>query len=87
MPGGYFLAGRTSQNPVKWKSNFGECSKGEVRRITIPRTPVNKGGQEEGPELLEAPAPPLAQITHFMVADATFDEADLLPVESTANTL
>jgi hypothetical protein len=22
--------------------NFGECPKGEVRRIPIPRTPVNK---------------------------------------------
>jgi hypothetical protein len=26
--------------------NFGECPKGEVRRIPIPRTPVNKGKKE-----------------------------------------
>jgi len=25
------------------QANFGECSKGEVRRIPIPRTSVNKG--------------------------------------------
>jgi hypothetical protein len=49
MPGGYFLAGRTSQNPVKRKINFREGPKGEVRRIYIPRTPVNKGKKVAGP--------------------------------------
>jgi uncharacterized membrane protein len=33
---------RTSQNSVSTK--FAECPKGEVRRITIPRTPVNNPG-------------------------------------------
>jgi hypothetical protein len=32
---------RTSENSVC--ANFRECPKGEVRRISIPRTPVNKG--------------------------------------------
>jgi hypothetical protein len=27
-------------------ANFGELRKGEVRRIPLPRTPVNKDGQE-----------------------------------------
>jgi hypothetical protein len=27
--------------------NFRECPKGEVRRIPIPRTPVNKGKKKE----------------------------------------
>jgi ribosomal protein L13E len=31
----------TSENSLKAK--FAECYKGEVRRIPIPRTPVNKG--------------------------------------------
>src|SRR5918995_6278380 len=35
----------TSKNSVKAKFNFRECPKGEVRRIPIPRTPVNKAGQ------------------------------------------
>jgi hypothetical protein len=35
------LSLRTSENSVKWKSNFRESPKGEVRRITIPRTRVN----------------------------------------------
>jgi hypothetical protein len=51
MPGGYFLAGRTSQNPVKRKINFRESPKGEVRRIYIPRTPVNKGKKRKGRSL------------------------------------
>jgi hypothetical protein len=42
MPGGYFL-GRTSQNSVKAKCNFREIVKVEVRRISLLRTPVNKG--------------------------------------------
>jgi hypothetical protein len=28
--------------------NFGEIPKGEVRRITIPRTPVNRGKKKRG---------------------------------------
>jgi hypothetical protein len=32
MAGGYFLAGRTSQNPVKRKPNFGELRECELRR-------------------------------------------------------
>jgi hypothetical protein len=36
-------------------ANFGELRKGEVRRILIPRTPVNKGKRKgralEGPAL------------------------------------
>jgi len=32
---------RSSQNPIK--ANFGEFHKGELRRILIPRTTVNKG--------------------------------------------
>jgi hypothetical protein len=28
---------------VKWKSNFRECPKGEVRRILLTRSRVNKG--------------------------------------------
>jgi hypothetical protein len=39
MPGGYFLAGRTSQNPVKRKPNSGELRIAEVQlpRKTFPR--------------------------------------------------
>jgi hypothetical protein len=39
----YFLqlSLRTAENPVNTK--FAESPKGEVRRIPIPRTPVNKG--------------------------------------------
>ena len=51
MPGGYFLAGRTSQNPVKRKFNFRESPKGEVRRKSIPRTRVNKGKKRKGRSL------------------------------------
>jgi hypothetical protein len=29
--------------PEERKFNFAECPKGEVRRIPIPRTPVNRG--------------------------------------------
>src|SRR5215212_1197814 len=36
---------RTSENSLK--ANFRECPKGEVRRIPIPRTPVNKGKKEK----------------------------------------
>jgi hypothetical protein len=36
---GCFFEG-TSQNSVN--ANFGETPKGEVRRIPLPRTPVNK---------------------------------------------
>src|SRR5829696_923854 len=36
---------RTSENSVKAK--FAESPKGEVRRILIPRTPVNKGKQKD----------------------------------------
>jgi hypothetical protein len=43
MPGGYFLAGRTAQNPVKRKPNFRELRKAEVRRIPLPRTRLNRG--------------------------------------------
>jgi hypothetical protein len=39
---------RTSENSVKWKSNFRECPKGEVLRIPIPRTPVHKGKKRKG---------------------------------------
>jgi hypothetical protein len=39
-PGGSLLH-RTSENSIKAK--FAEFYKGEVRRIPIPRTPVNKG--------------------------------------------
>ena len=32
---------------------FRECPKGEVRRITIPRTPVNKGAKDKkGPGIV-----------------------------------
>src|SRR5215208_7452462 len=42
MGRGYARSGiRTSENAKKAK--FAECPKGEVRRIPIPRTPVNKG--------------------------------------------
>src|SRR5215211_7955458 len=34
---------RTSQNSVKRKFNFAESPKGEARRISIPRTRVNRG--------------------------------------------
>src|SRR5215216_7517288 len=40
---------RTSENSVKWKSNFRECPKGEVRRIPIPRRWVNNSGQDSSP--------------------------------------
>jgi hypothetical protein len=30
-------------------ANFAECPKGEVRRIPIPRTLVNKGKKVKGP--------------------------------------
>jgi hypothetical protein len=36
---------RTSENSVKWKSNFREGPKGEVRRIQLPRNRVNRGKQ------------------------------------------
>jgi hypothetical protein len=45
---------RTSENSVKWKSNFRESPKGEVRRIPILRTPVNKGERMSGREILAA---------------------------------
>jgi hypothetical protein len=45
MPGGYFLAGRTSQNPVKRKINFREGPKGEVRRIYILSTWVHNASK------------------------------------------
>ena len=39
---------RTSKNPGNAK--FAECLTGEVRRILIPRTPVNRGQEsKEGP--------------------------------------
>ena len=61
MPGGYFLAGRTSQNPVKRKPNFRELRYGEVRRINLPRTRVNRG-QDNGrsDETLD-----IAAVTHL----------------------
>jgi hypothetical protein len=37
---------RTSENPQKAK--FAEFQKGEVRRISIPRTLVNKGKKRKG---------------------------------------
>jgi hypothetical protein len=37
---------RTSENSVKWKSNFREFPNDEVRRIPIPRTPVNKDNKK-----------------------------------------
>src|SRR5829696_6718158 len=40
---------RTSENSVKWKSNFRECPKGEVRRISILRRWVNNSGQDSSP--------------------------------------
>src|SRR5215210_3050224 len=66
--------GRSMQDPAS-----------ELRRIPLPRTLVNKARRRTG--LIWAPALPLAQITHLVVDDATFDGADLVPVESTANTL
>jgi hypothetical protein len=38
---------RTSENSVNRKFNFAEFYKGEVRRIPIPRTPVNKVMKEK----------------------------------------
>jgi hypothetical protein len=35
---------RTSENSVKRKFNFVEIVKGEVRRMPLPRTPVNTSG-------------------------------------------
>jgi hypothetical protein len=37
--------------------NFLELRLGEVRRIPIPRTPVNKGKKESRKTLLYAPSP------------------------------
>jgi len=41
MPGGYFWQG-TSENSVKRKFNFVELMQGELRRIPLPGTRVNK---------------------------------------------
>jgi hypothetical protein len=58
----------------------------ELPRIRIPRTPVNRARRRAG--LIWAPTLPLTQITHLVVADATFDRVDLVAVEDTyANTL
>jgi hypothetical protein len=46
MLAGYF-SGRTSENAGYAKSNFRECPKGEVRRMLIPRTTVNKGKEKD----------------------------------------
>jgi hypothetical protein len=50
MPGGYFLAGRTSQKPEKGQSIFGEPRLAVVQlpRIPIPRTRVHKGKKGKG---------------------------------------
>ena len=40
------------------EGNFRELWKGEVRRIHIPRTPVNKG--KKGAEAANSPGPQLA---------------------------
>jgi hypothetical protein len=37
---------RTAENCVKRKFNFRESPKGELRRKSIPRTPVNRGKRE-----------------------------------------
>jgi hypothetical protein len=42
---------RTAENSVY--ANFAEYPKGEVRRIPLPRTPVNKGKRRKGRSLLE----------------------------------
>src|SRR5688572_914856 len=52
MPCGYFWQ-PTSEN--SFKANFRECPKGEVRRILIPRTPVNKGKKKA--EAVMSPGP------------------------------
>src|SRR5215211_2263855 len=47
---------RTSELCIKRKFNFGESPKGEVRRIPIPRTRVNKGTKKG--QSCYAPTPP-----------------------------
>jgi hypothetical protein len=48
---------RTSENSVY--ANFAESPNGEVRRIPIPRTPVNKGKKRRaGVALKSKPRPP-----------------------------
>jgi hypothetical protein len=48
--------------PLLTNLNFGECPKGEVRRILIPRTSVNRG-HIEGPGCY---APALPYPTHLL---------------------
>src|SRR5215203_2987532 len=49
---------RTSQNSVKWKSNFRESPECELRRILFPRNTVNKAYREEkGPGRSIGPGP------------------------------
>jgi hypothetical protein len=56
MLAGYF-SGRTSENAGYAKSNFRECPKGEVRRMLIPRTTVNKGQREKSQDCCYSPSP------------------------------
>src|SRR5918995_2353434 len=85
---------RTSENSVKWKSNFRESPKGEVRRIPIPRTWVNKGkrrghrrrdratSNEEEPGIRATMAPPGSQPLYSLYethsSDATRRKGSLL---------
>jgi hypothetical protein len=46
-------------------TNFGESPKGEVRRIPIPRTPVNKGKKKvRMPPALRGPALSYVRLSH-----------------------
>src|SRR5215217_1590273 len=54
---------RTSENSVNRKFNFAEFYKGEVRRIPIPRTSVNKGINKGRMPPLEAPLLPYGSTT------------------------
>jgi hypothetical protein len=60
----------TSEN--YFNANFGECPKGELRRIPIPRTPVNKGKKKAGtfdsPGSLTSGLPTLAVYLAYDVA-------------------
>ena len=56
--------------------NFREGPKGEVRRILLPRTPVNKGKRRKGRSLLEVGTSakthlgelhPLAVVSHYLL--------------------
>jgi hypothetical protein len=75
MPGGYFLAGRTSQKPEKGQSIFGEPRLAVVQlpRIPIPRTRLHKDLAHGAPQ-----PPRLLYVSSFVRRGSAFHEGLVL---------